>query len=117
MVKNGLAGPLASSQEIAELTVETLLDEDNEEAATINLNAMNAAYKKLPWHLSFSYGKALQKTAIVTWMGKDENKAAAQTALVNRAKANSQANQGTYVAGSCASVGVQGNVEQAGGAY
>jgi len=40
---------------------ETAFDEDNEEIATINLNAMNQKYKgKMPWHLSFSYGKGRQ---------------------------------------------------------
>lgn len=96
---------------------ETTLDEDNEETATINLNTMNKLYPNLPWHLSFSYGKALQKTAIVTWMGKTENTKAAQQALVNRAKANSEAVKGMYVAGSCASIGAEGNVEMLGGAY
>jgi len=88
-----------------------------EETATINLNAMNKMFPSLPWHLSFSYGKALQKTAIVTWMGKIENKAAAQEALVNRARANSQATKGTYVTGSCKSIGADGNVAMQGGAY
>merc|ERR1712054_568874 len=125
MVKNGLDGPRASTEEIAKLTCQTLLrtiptampgifflsgdtplDVDNEETATLNLSKMNELYKgKLPWHLSFSYGKALQKTCIVTWLGKDENKKAAQKALVNRAKANSEASKGVYVAGSCASIG------------
>jgi len=136
MVKNGINGPRAPTDEIAAATVaalkrtvpaampgifflsgETALDEDNEETATINLKAMNKNHKNLPWHLSFSYGKALQKTALVTWMGKVENNEAAQKALVNRAKANSQATKGEYVAGSCASVGTDGNIKQAGGAY
>jgi len=137
MVKNGIKGPRASTEEIATLTVQTLLrtvpaampgifflsgetalDEDNEEAATINLNAMNKLFKdKMPWHLSFSYGKALQKTCIVTWCGKDENKAAAQKALKARSNANSDAVLGKYVAGSCASVGTDGNVKQAAGPY
>ena len=82
-----------------------------------NLNAMNKMFPKLPWHVSFSYGKALQKTCIVTWMGKEENVVAAQTALLNRSKANSDATKGTYVPGTCASVGVDGNVQMAGGAY
>jgi len=61
------------------LSGETALNEDNEEVATINLSKMNELFKaKMPWHLSFSYGKALQKTCIVTWLGKAENKAAAQ---------------------------------------
>merc|ERR1711998_809392 len=99
------------------LSGETKLDEDNEETATINLNMMNKMYPRLPWHVSFSYGKALQKTCIVTWMGKDENVGAAQTALLNRSKANSEATYGKYVLGSCASIGTYGNVKMAGGAY
>merc|ERR1711862_507871 len=136
MVKNGIKGPRADAETIATLTVQTLrrtvpsampgifflsgetaLDEDNEEVATINLNTMNKLFKNLPWSVSFSYGKALQKTCIVTWMGKKENDAVAQKALLNRAKANSEACKGTYVAGSCASVGVDGNIKMAGGAY
>merc|ERR1712087_711117 len=137
MVKNGIAGPKADHETIATLTVqallrtvpaslpgifflsgETALDEDNEEAATINLSTMNNRFKgKLPWHLSFSYGKALQKTCIVTWLGKEENKGAAQKALVARSHANRDAVMGTYVAGSCASVGTDGNVKQAAGPY
>merc|ERR1719267_441924 len=125
MIKNGLEGPRASPEEIATLTCQTLLrtipsampgifflsgdtplDVDNEESATINLSKMNELYAgKLPWTLSFSYGKALQKTAIVTWLGKSENKEAAQKALKNRAAANTDAVKGTYKAGSCASVG------------
>ena len=100
------------------LSGETALDEDNEETATINLNAMHAQKAmSLPWHLSFSYGKALQKTCIVTWMGKEENNVAAQQALLARAKANSEATYGTYAKGSCASIGSKGNVEMQGGAY
>merc|ERR1712051_169340 len=133
MVKNGINGPKADPDTVARLTVQTLLrtvppampgifflsgetalDEDNEEVATINLNNMNKLYKgKLPWHLSFSYGKALQKTTIVTWMGKDENVAAAQKALKARSGANSAAVAGEYVAGTCSSVGTDGNVKQA----
>jgi len=137
MVKNGIGGPKASAQEIAAATVQTLLrtvppampgifflsgetalDEDNEEVATINLSTMNEMFKgKMPWHLSFSYGKALQKTCIVTWLGKAENKEAAQKALKARANANSDAVKGTYKAGTCASVGTDGNVKQAAGPY
>merc|ERR1711939_626156 len=137
MVKNGLEGPRASPEEIATATVTTLLrtvpaampgifflsgdtplDVDNEESASINLSTMNKMYKgKMPWHLSFSYGKALQKTCIVSWLGKDENKPAAQTALKNRAAANSKAVAGEYQAGSCASVGTDGNIKGAAGPY
>merc|ERR1719232_351053 len=100
------------------LSGETALDEDNEEVATINLMTMNKNFKtKMPWHLSFSYGKALQKTCIVTWMGKAENKEAAQKALKARAHANADAVAGTYVPGTCASCGTDGNVNQAAGPY
>mmetsp|Transcript_24569 Transcript_24569/g.51005 ORF Transcript_24569/g.51005 Transcript_24569/m.51005 type:complete len:385 (+) Transcript_24569:53-1207(+) len=137
MVKNGLGGPKATAETIATLTCQTLLrtvppsmpgifflsgetalNEDNEEEATINLSTMNSLFAgKLPWHLSFSYGKALQKTCIVTWLGKAENVDAAQKALKARAKANSDACFGKYKAGSCASVGTDGNVMQAAGPY
>merc|ERR1712217_437703 len=137
MVKNGLDGPRASPEEIATLTCQTLLrtvppampgifflsgdtplDVDNEDSATINLSKMNELFAgKLPWHLSFSYGKALQKTAIVTWLGKDENKAASQKAVKNRAAANSAAVRGKYKPGSCASVGTDGNIKGAAGPY
>ena len=79
---------------------------------------MNAMFKgKLPWHLSFSYGKALQKTCVVTWLGKNENKEAAQKALCARAHANYDAVLGQCKAGSCSSVGTDGNVKQAAGPY
>merc|ERR1712019_135033 len=100
------------------LSGDTPLDVDNEESATINLSTMNEQFSgKLPWHLSFSYGKALQKTAIVTWMGKDENKKAAQQALKNRCAANTAACKGEYKPGTCASVGTDGNIKGAAGPY
>merc|ERR1711948_75502 len=137
MVKNGLAGPRANHETVAKYTVQALLrtvppampgifflsgetanDEDNEEVATINLMTMNKLFQgKLPWHLSFSYGKALQKTCIVTWMGQEANVEAAQRALKARAHANSDATMGTYEPGACASVGTDGNVKQAAGPY
>jgi len=137
MVKNGIDGPRVDTETVATLTVqalmrtvppampgifflsgETALDEDNEETATINLNMMNKLFKaKMPWHLSFSYGKALQKTAIVTWLGKPENKEAAQKALKARSNANYDAVMGKYVPGSCPSIGTDGNVKQAAGPY
>lgn len=134
MVKNGLKSATEPPDVVAALTIATLkrtvppampgifflsgetkLDEDNEETATLNLNAMNK--KPNPWSVSFSYGKALQKTCIVTWMGKEENKAKAQEMLLKRSKANSEACKGIYVPGSCPSIGSKGNIEMQGGAY
>ncbi|PUA18793.1 class I fructose-bisphosphate aldolase [Glaciimonas sp. PCH181] len=66
-------------------------------AATSNLNAMNAAGKQ-PWNVSFSYGRALQASAIKVWGGAVGNKEAAQQALYLRARLNSAAVQGNYAA-------------------
>ena len=142
MVKPGLANKLsedlvapATAEEVAKLTVQALLRTvppampgifflsgdmplncDNEETATIHLSTMNKLHPTLPWHLAFSYGKALQKTAIVTWATTKSDEAT-QKALLARAKANSEATYGKYVPGSCASVGVDGNIKTAGGGY
>jgi len=62
--------------------------------STLNLNAMNKTPN--PWHVSFSYARALQNSVLKTWQGKPENVKAAQEALLKRAKANSDAQQGKY---------------------
>merc|ERR1712176_1390001 len=62
--------------------------------ATLNLNAMNQSPN--PWHISFSYARALQNTTLKTWDGKDENVEAAQIKLLQRAMANSKAQLGQY---------------------
>jgi fructose-bisphosphate aldolase, class I len=49
-----------------------------------------------PWSLTFSFGRALQNSAIKAWHGKDENKKAGQEAFLTRAKANSLAQIGKY---------------------
>ena len=67
----------------------------SDEDATAHLNAMNARGSH-PWHLSFSYGRALQAAAIKAWGGKPENVQAAQRAYYHRAKMNSAAQTGTY---------------------
>jgi fructose-bisphosphate aldolase class I len=67
----------------------------SEEQATVNLNSVNRVDGR-PWNLSFSYGRALQKTCIDTWGGKPENVEAAQQALMVRARANGQAQLGQY---------------------
>eukprot|EP01116_Phalansterium_solitarium_P014004 TRINITY_DN31491_c0_g1_i1.p1 TRINITY_DN31491_c0_g1~~TRINITY_DN31491_c0_g1_i1.p1 ORF type:complete len:377 (+),score=152.60 TRINITY_DN31491_c0_g1_i1:50-1132(+) len=70
----------------------------SEEEATINLNAINTTPGPKPWSLTFSYGRALQKSALDAWGGKKENVAAGQAAWLHRAKGNSAANLGKYVA-------------------
>ena len=63
--------------------------------ATANLNAMNAIGAH-PWELSFSYGRALQESALKTWDGKQENVAAAQRVFAHRAEMNRAARTGAY---------------------
>lgn len=66
------------------------------EEATNNLNAMNAIAGNAPWHLSFSYGRALQQPVLEAWQGKPGNTVAAQKALYKRAKLNGAARYGKY---------------------
>jgi fructose-bisphosphate aldolase class I len=69
----------------------------SEEEATVMLNSMNRQnLGARPWKLSFSYGRALQKTVLKTWGGKAANGEAAQKALMVRAKANGLAAMGKY---------------------
>jgi fructose-bisphosphate aldolase class I len=65
------------------------------EVATLHLNAMNKI-GRLPWKLSFSYGRALQAAPLKAWGGKAENVPAAQSAFLERAKANGEASLGAY---------------------
>ena len=68
----------------------------SDELATQHLNAMNKLPARLPWKLSFSYGRALQAAPLKAWSGKAENLAAGQEAFLERARANGQASLGTY---------------------
>ncbi len=99
----------ARADEVAQKTVETLLrcvpaavpgimflsGGQSEEDATKHLDLMNAG-SDLPWKLSFSYGRALQQSALSAWKGDPANVAAGQQAFLERASANSQACAGTY---------------------
>jgi len=64
--------------------------------ATKNLNAINQVSGKKPWALTFSYGRALQASALAAWGGKPEGIAAGQSVLLRRARANSAAAVGKY---------------------
>jgi len=68
----------------------------SEQNATANLNAMNQVELLKPWALSFSYGRALQASVLKAWKGQKENVAAAQQALLHRARLNSLACRGKY---------------------
>lgn len=116
MVTPGASCPdRASAQEIAWTTVRTLSRSivpalcgvvflsggQSEEEASVNLNEMNKlANIARPWALTFSYGRALQKSVLQTWLGKAENTEAAQKALLERARANGMASKGEYEGGS-----------------
>ena len=111
MVISGADCPTqAGIEQVAEETVRCLLKTvppevpgiaflsggQSDEDATAHLNAMNNLGKKLPWTLSFSYGRALQHASMTTWAGKPENVAAAQKVLYHRGKLNGAAARGKY---------------------
>jgi len=67
------------------------------ELASARLNAMNVQFKnKLPWQLSFSYGRAIQQPALDIWHGEEANVEEAQKALYHRATCNCAARKGEY---------------------
>jgi fructose-bisphosphate aldolase class I len=90
----------------------------SEEDATINLDAINkyAMSTKKPWALTFSYGRALQHSALHAWAGKDENIPAAQKVFLTRAMGNGLASVGNYK-GEAASATSQKSLFVAGHAY
>jgi len=67
----------------------------SEAEATLHLSLMNRS-RKLPWQLSFSYGRALQQSTLDAWKGKPGNVAAAQKAFLRRAALNGLARDGRY---------------------
>ena len=66
----------------------------SEVEATANLNAINQLGG--PWPLSFSYGRALQASALQAWGGESSNTEAAQAAFVHRARMNALAVAGEW---------------------
>jgi len=69
----------------------------SDEEATAHLNAINKL-GPLPWHVTFSYGRALQAAPQKAWSGKAENVAAAQRAFGHRAAMNGLAAIGQWQA-------------------
>ena len=69
----------------------------SDEEATAHLDAINKL-GPLPWHVTFSYGRALQAAPQKAWSGKPENVAAAQRAFGHRAQMNSLAALGRWTA-------------------
>ena len=61
-------------------------------------NMMNKKYgDSLPWNLTFSYGRALQSSALNLWCGKEENLQIAQEEFYQRAMCNGLATLGEYI--------------------
>ena len=100
----------ADAEEIAEATVSCLMNSvpaslagvvflsggQSEEEATVHLNEMNKL-GPLPWPLSFSYGRALQASALKVWGSNPaKNTSAAQQELAHRARMNGYAALGEY---------------------
>ena len=112
MVVAGLACEKQKSvDEVADATVKCLLRTvpaavpgiaflsggQSSELASARLNAINTRFKnKLPWELSFSFGRALQQPALGIWHGKEKNVSEAQKALCHRAMCNRAARAGEY---------------------
>uniref|UniRef100_A0A8C9UZS8 Fructose-bisphosphate aldolase n=1 Tax=Scleropages formosus TaxID=113540 RepID=A0A8C9UZS8_SCLFO len=76
----------------------------SEEEASVNLNAINNCPLVKPWPLTFSYGRALQASALNAWRGQKENASAATEEFIKRAEVclgiNGLAAQGKYTGGS-----------------
>jgi fructose-bisphosphate aldolase class I len=99
----------ASAQQVAEATVRCLRRHvpaavpgiaflsggQSEAQASEHLSLMNRLGPH-PWELSFSYGRALQASALEAWKGKPANVAAAQREFHKRARLNSLARTGAY---------------------
>ena len=67
--------------------------------ASARLNAINAgdgSAGRSPWPLVFSFARAIQQPALEIWRGEKANVAAAQAALLHRARCNHAALRGAY---------------------
>lgn len=56
----------------------------SEEEASVNLNAINNCPLAKPWVLTFSFGRALQASALRAWRGHKENEKAATEQFIKR---------------------------------
>lgn len=98
----------AGAREVAEKTLKCLKENvpneiggivflsggQSEEEATEHLRLMHEMDKNLPWALTFSYGRAIQGPALKAWAHDMKDMETAQKLLLERARANSDANKG-----------------------
>lgn len=96
-------------KDVAELTIKCLTEHvpkeiggvvflsggQGDDEAVQNLNAMYK-YAPLPWPLTFSYGRAIQNKALISWAKNPTDISSAQELLLNASKANSMARIGEY---------------------
>lgn len=96
------SGRADTPEEVAKDTLDVLMEQvpkamggivflsggQSTEEATANLRAIEeeARARSAPWHLTFSYARALQDEALTIWQGKDENVPAARAAFLARLK-------------------------------
>ncbi|QYM78853.1 fructose-bisphosphate aldolase class I [Horticoccus luteus] len=114
MVLPGLACPCQpSADEVADATLTCFLRAvpaavpaiaflsggQSAELASARLNEMNVRFQsRAPWAVAFSFARAIQQPALDLWHGDAANVAAAQKALVHRARCNRAARRGDYSA-------------------
>ena len=98
----------AGVAEVAEQTVDCFLDcvpasvpgvaflsgGQTDEQATSHLNKMNQLDVKVPWRLTFSYGRALQQAPMKTWSGDNSKTTEVHQQILQRAEVNALASQG-----------------------
>ena len=111
MTVSGSDAPEDDAETVAKTTVETLLrcvpaavpgivflsGGLSEDQASTYLNEMQhvaMTLSNVPWNLSFSFGRALQHSCLRAWSGVDEK--SGHIALLERARANSEASCGLY---------------------
>ena len=109
MVIHGSEGIAAGIDEVARRTLQCLNQTvpaavpgiaflsggQSDEQATSHLDAINRLGSQ-PWNLTFSYGRALQMTAMKTWGGQPNAIESASQAFMKRARCNSAASSGTW---------------------
>lgn len=77
----------------------------SEVEASMNLNAINNCPLAKPWALTFSYGRALQASALNAWKGELSNEKAATEEFIKRAEVR-HVNENTSSMGSLSSSAV-----------
>lgn len=107
VISGDKASVRADAKTVAKFTTETLIESVPRETAgvvflsggqtpdeaTSNLREI-ARLEPLPWQIAFSYSRALQNDALVTWSGKESNFKEAQNVFLERVEQNSLADQG-----------------------